>query len=86
MATNIQQMSCATEPQEVNEAIEDMMKFHQWNEEQKADGAPIRQAAKDLVFAIIVIAPPSADRSAAIRHVREALYSANGAITHNGKF
>lgn len=45
-----------------------------------------RAALAKAVLAIIDNAPPSPDRSAAIRKLREARMDANSAITHNGKY
>lgn len=49
-------------------------------------GSKIRTSLVDAVKAIITNAPPSADRSAAIRKIREAGFEANAAITHAGKY
>lgn len=40
----------------------------------------IREAGKKLAECILENTPPSADQSAAIRHVREAVMTANAAI------
>jgi hypothetical protein len=87
MATNVQSINGSnSSPEEIAAVVDDMMTFHPWTPEQLEMGAPVRYAAKGFISALLQFVPPSADRSAAIRHVREALYSANGAITHMGKY
>ena len=45
----------------------------------------LRAAGKVLAEAIVELCPPSADRTVAIRKVREAIYSANASIACGGK-
>jgi len=71
---------------EIESAIEDAFEYHKWTDEQVAAGAKIRTALADAVKAIVAGAPPSPDRSAAIRKCREARMDANSAITHSGKY
>lgn len=71
---------------EIDDTVNDLMTFHPWSKEQLEAGQPVRAAAQQFVRALLLNVPPSADRSAAIRHVREALYNANGALTHSGKY
>lgn len=71
---------------EVSEAIDDAFEYHAWRDDQKDSGAIIRMALAAAVKAIVAHAPPSADRSAAIRKCREARMDANSAITHGGKY
>jgi len=71
---------------EVTAAVDDAFEYHQWTPEQIQAGKKIRTALADAVRAIIAGAPPSPDRSAAIRKCREARMDANSAITHNGKY
>jgi len=40
----------------------------------------IREAAKVLAEIIVMLTPPSADQTAAIRKIREAVFTANAAI------
>lgn len=47
--------------------------------------AKVRQAGKDLAITILENTPPSADQSAAIRKVREAVMTANAAIACEGQ-
>lgn len=71
---------------EVEKAIEDAFEYHKWTDQQVLAGAAIRTALADAVKAIVAGAPPSPDRSAAIRKIREARMDANSAITHNGRY
>ena len=45
----------------------------------------IREQARQLARTIVRSCPPSADRSAAIRHLREAVMTANASIVLGGK-
>jgi hypothetical protein len=71
---------------EVSEAIDDAFEYHPCTDEQMSPGDLIREALADAVRVIVKNAPPSPDRSAAIRKCREAKYDANSAITHAGKY
>jgi hypothetical protein len=71
---------------EVSGAVDDAFEYHKWTPEQVEAGIAIRRALADAVKAIIAGAPPSPDRSAAIRKCREARMDANSAITHGGKY
>lgn len=71
---------------EVEKAVDDAFEYHKWTPAQVDAGASIRSALAAAVKVIIVGAPPSADRSAAIRKIREARMDANSAITHAGKY
>lgn len=66
--------------------VDRLMAFHPWDDAQRAAGAPVRAAANALIIAIVTHVRPSPDRSDAIRSVRNALYAANGAITHAGRY
>lgn len=52
---------------------------------QIADMALLREMAKGLANQIVRVCPPSADRSAAIRLLRESLMTANASIVLGGK-
>jgi hypothetical protein len=71
---------------QVAEALRDMFEYHKWTPEQVEKGAKIREALKLAAAVIIDGAPPSPDRSAALRKLREARMDANSAITHGGKY
>lgn len=70
----------------VTETIHDMFDYHAWDQDQKERGEIVRNALASAVKAIIAAAPPSPDRSAAIRKIREARMDANSAITFRGKY
>jgi uncharacterized protein (DUF3084 family) len=70
---------------EVEASIDDAFDYHKWTPAQVEAGSAIRRALASAVKAIIAGAPPCADRSAAIRKVRDARMDANSAITHNGR-
>jgi hypothetical protein len=71
---------------EAKQIIEDMFQYHPWNEEQAAKGLKVRVALQLAFEAIIANVPPSPDRSAALRKIRDARMDANSAITHGGKY
>lgn len=62
------------------EQLESWFTYHSATEEQVAQYQAIRNAAKSLASAIVANCPPSADTTAAIRKVREAVMTANAAI------
>jgi hypothetical protein len=65
--------------------IEDVFTYHAPNEEQKQRYEILRTAARQLAEVILVVVPSSADRSAALRHLRECVMTANAAIALNGR-
>lgn len=71
---------------EAESAIEDAFEYHKWTDKQVSDGKVIREALANAVKWIVQCVPPSPDRSAAIRKLREAHMDCNSAITHNGKY
>ena len=71
---------------EVEAEIENAFEYHKWTDAQVESGKKIRKALADAVKAIVANAPPSPDRSAAIRKCRDARMDANSAITHGGKY
>jgi len=79
-----QDMAQATEPQrpnpQIEDAIETLLSRHPTNEDQNARMELLRDAAKAFFYAIEQVCPKSADRSAAFRHVRDALMTANASI------
>jgi hypothetical protein len=54
--------------------------YHPPTAAQRLDYEAIRKAAMDFSLVLLSRVPDCADRSAAIRHVREAVMSANAAI------
>lgn len=64
--------------------VDDAMSYHAVDDRQREQMERIREKAKELAAAILDNTPPCADQSAAIRHVREALMTANTAIALKG--
>ncbi len=71
---------------EVAGAIERAFEYQPWDDVQKQKGIQVRKALVDAVKAIVAFVPPSPDRDAAIRKIREARMDCNSAITHGGKY
>jgi hypothetical protein len=71
---------------EVLAEIDSAFEYLPWDSEKIAQGAAVRMALAHAVKSIIVNVPPSPDRSAAIRKIREARMDCNSAITHDGKY
>lgn len=67
-----------------DENIERVMAYHPWSSEKIAKGQEVRRALGEALRVIINNVPPSADRSAAIRKLRECRMDCNSAITFNG--
>lgn len=64
--------------------IEDVFTYHAPDAEDLVAYQVMRQAAKDLTTAIIAYTPVCGDQQAAIRHVREAVMTANAARALRG--
>ena len=62
------------------EEVDEQLSYHTMSASQLARSQEIRMAAKYFATAIINNTKSSADQSAAIRHVRDALMTANAAI------
>jgi hypothetical protein len=71
---------------EIEAAIDNCFDYHTWDEAKIEAGRKVRKALAEAVKVIVEHIPPSADRSAAIRKIREARMDANSAITHGGKY
>lgn len=71
---------------EVINAIDDAFEYHSWTPAQTELGKAVRESLANAVKTIVAAAPPSPDRSAAIRKIREARMDCNSAITHGGKY
>ncbi len=61
-----------------------MFSRHSLSEDQAERCTQISEAAKNLARVILQVCPPCADRSAAMRKVREARMTANASITLHG--
>lgn len=64
--------------------IDDVFRYHAPSLEETQHISAIREAGKAFAAAILDHAPQCADQQAAIRHVREALMTANAAIVLEG--
>lgn len=65
--------------------VDDLFTYHRPRGDQLEKYERVRRAAKALARVLIENCPSSADRSAAIRKVREAVMTANAAIALNGE-
>lgn len=66
------------------EILAELFKYHSPNEGTIPKYAAINQAAKNFAEVILQTCPRSADRSDAIRKIREARMTANASIALNG--
>ena len=65
--------------------LENWFMYHSPSPDQSVAYEKLRSSAKDFANAIIELTPPSADQTAALRKVREAVMTANAAIACGGK-
>lgn len=65
--------------------LNNIFTYHAPTPEQLPKYQQLRKAALDFASTIQELVPPGADQSAAIRHVREAVMTANAAIALDGK-
>jgi hypothetical protein len=65
--------------------LDNVFKYHAPSPEQQEKYAELRESAKDFAATVQRLIPECADRSAALRHIREAVMTANAAIALNGK-
>lgn len=66
--------------------IENLFTYHAPTDEQKKSYEVLRKGAMDFARLIDENCPESPDRTAAIRHLREAVMTANAAIATDGGF
>lgn len=71
-------------PMSESEVLAELFKYHAPNAETLPKYAAINQAAKNFAEVILANCPPSADRSAAIRLIRDARMTANASVALNG--
>jgi predicted ABC-type ATPase len=64
--------------------VDEIFTYHAPDEGQQANLEAVRFYAKQLAHAILNEVPACADQQAAIRHVREAVMTANAAIVLKG--
>lgn len=67
------------------ELIAHIFSYHRPSEEQIPKYQAIRDAAKNLATVIAANTPASADQTAALRHLREAVMTANAAVALEGR-
>lgn len=65
--------------------LEDLFSHHAPTAEQLPQYARLRAAAQEFAQVILENTPPSADQTAAIRKVREAVMTANAAVALQGR-
>jgi hypothetical protein len=75
---------CAVRAMSDSEILAELFKYHPPTGETLPKYAAINQAAKNLAEVILQNCPPSADRSAAIRLIRDARMTANASVALNG--
>jgi uncharacterized protein with PhoU and TrkA domain len=68
------------------EDLQEIFKYHASTLEDISAHNQIRNAALEFATVILTNTAPSADQTAAIRKVREAVMTANAAIALKGKF
>lgn len=69
-----------------DEQLKNVMDYHPWTPEKVEKGNKVRAALSEALRVIIETVPPSADRSAAIRKIRDCRMDCNSAITHDGSY
>ena len=67
-----------------SEIVAEFFKYHPPTGETLPKFAAINQAAKNFAEIVLANCPPSGDRSAAIRLIRDARMTANASIALNG--
>ncbi len=71
---------------QVEDSIKDAFERHPWHQDKEDKAAMVRVSMVNLVRLIVANIPPSPDRSAAIRKIREARADCDNALTHDGKY
>jgi hypothetical protein len=66
------------------EILDSLFRYHAPNDETIPKYTAINEAAKHFAEVVLQTCPRSADRSAAIRQIREARMTANAAVALNG--
>jgi len=65
--------------------LENWFSYHSPTPDQLPLYTELRAAAKNFAYSVKACVPPCADRSAALRKIREAVMTANAAIACGGK-
>jgi len=68
------------------ENLHDCFQYQPWDSEQTTIGTKVREALEAAARVILENVPPCADRTVAIRKLREARMDANSAISFKGRF
>ena len=71
--------------QDEQEALNDVFDYHAPKGDQVEIYEQLRESAKAFASIIMLLVPASADRSAALRKVREAVMTANAAVALEGR-
>lgn len=79
--TNLNQTTKLTQDE-----LNQVMNYASWDYKKVEKGNKVREALGNALMVIVENVPPSPDRSAAIRKLRECRMDCNSAITHNGEF
>jgi predicted RNA polymerase sigma factor len=66
------------------ETIDNWFSYHAPEGDQAERYGQIRAAAKAFAVRLVELCPPSADRTVALRHVRDAVFNANASIACGG--
>lgn len=66
--------------------IDDLFSYHAPTPDQIPKYEAIRAAAKEFAKVLIANTPQSPDQTAAIRHLRTAVHTANAAVALKGQF
>lgn len=72
-------------PMTTQEKLDNWFTYHPPLDNQHVHYAMIRAAAKKFAEEIVLLCPDSADRTAALRHIRDAVFTANASIACGGK-
>lgn len=72
-------------PMTTQEKVDNWFTYHPPISDQHERYAAIRAAGKEMAEKLVNLCPESADLTVAIRHIRDAVYSANASIACGGK-
>jgi len=69
---------------DLRDKIEEIFSYHAPDASQQDKYARIRSAAKIFAYEVLNNTPPCADQTTAIRHIRDAVMTANAAVALKG--
>lgn len=72
-------------PMTTEEKLDNWFTYHPPTSDEHVRYAEIRLAGKEFAQKLVALCPESADLTVAIRHIRDAVYSANASIACGGK-